>query len=120
MLEIVGIKRSILKSGIRKNIIIVDHDIQVNSLLSKNGLYDLQELRVRCGTGADLQRDFLCRLCLCFCRSRRNAAFHYKAVFIIQTVSVDQCRFIILVEEVFLPQRNDFIVDPVQKRLISF
>ena len=47
------------------------------------------------------------------------APFDYEAVFIVCTVGVDQGLFIVFVEEVFVSQGNDLVIDPVEEGFVA-
>ena len=63
------------------------------------------------------------RSCLPYCHQgvslRSHAALDDEAVLVVCTIGVDQGLLIVLVEEVFIGQRNDLFIDPVQERLIA-
>ena len=47
------------------------------------------------------------------------APFDHEAVFIVCTVGVDQGLFIVFVEEVFVSQGNDLVIDPVEEGFVA-
>ena len=49
-----------------------------------------------------------------FCLS----AFNNQAVFVVQAIGINQCCFVIFVEELFLAKGFDFLIQPVQKRAV--
>ena len=66
---------------------------------------------------------FFCLFCFFGCLFRGfgdAAAFDHETVFIICSVCVYQCGFIVCVEEILIGQSNDLIVDPLEQRRISF
>ena len=47
------------------------------------------------------------------------APFDHEAIFIVCTVGVDQGLFIVFVEEVFVSQGNDLVIDPVEEGFVA-
>ena len=52
-------------------------------------------------------------------KSLDNATLYDKLFFVVLAVGVDQCLFIILVEELLVSKRLDLIIDPVEQAFVA-
>ena len=119
VLEIVRVQRAVLERGVRKHIVVIDNDVQIDALRGKGGLHDFQKLGMGGGAGADFQHGGICRFFGCIADGCRDAALHDEAFLVVQSVGVGESFFIILVEEPLGRQSLDFPVDPVQQGFVA-
>ena len=61
VLEVVGVQRAVLQRGVGQNVVVIDHDVELDALFGQCGLDKLQQLGVGGGAGADGELDALGR-----------------------------------------------------------
>ena len=130
MLEIIGIKFALLHHKVRLNIILKLGNLQLPSMLLKDRLGLCKDFRVRRGRGSNgngaavtlrnVSRGSIRRSIGGCIRSFSHTTLHYKVLFIVLTIGIKQRSLVICMEELFISQGSDLIIDPVKKRLISF